>query len=303
MRFLKSNTKLVLLGLLIAMVSILTLHPLAFAMTRSTDNPTPLFPNQESEEKIELTCQYPSLKGIFGSTFTYEIEVKYYGGEEPRFIEFKVDVPDGFIYRVEKSFGGDEIEGLTMEPNAFSGEKIKILLLSFVEPGEYTATVQAVSGTITDSIDLKATITAKYDIELTTPNSVLNTNVTAGKDNYFTIIIGNTGTAEIETINLSSRVRGAPSGWSVKFNPEKIEFLPVASEKEVEMLIKPPEKTISGDYEITIEAKPEGKFDANDSINVRVTVLTKTIWGWVGIGIVVLVVIALFAMFMRLGRR
>ena len=40
-----------------------------------------------------------------------------------------------------------------------------------------------------------------------------------------------------------------------------------------------------------------------DNIDIRVTVLTKTIWGWVGIGIVVLVIIGLFAMFMRLGRR
>ena len=36
---------------------------------------------------------------------------------------------------------------------------------------------------------------------------------------------------------------------------------------------------------------------------IRVTVLTPTIWGWVGVIIVVLVVIGLMVMFWRLGRR
>jgi uncharacterized membrane protein len=289
---------------MIATLAILTLSPVALAMTTNVDSSSPLPPNQEEpEEKIELTCQFPALKKSFAETFTYELEVKYSGGEESRYIEFKVDVPEGFIYMVEKSYGGDEIEGLTMEPNEYATEKIKVLLLSYADPGDYTVKVEAVSGTISDSIDLKAIVTAKYGIELTTPNSTLNTNVTAGKDNFYTVIIENTGTAELETINLSSRVRGAPSGWSVKFSPEKIESLPVGTEKEIEITIKPPEKTISGDYQIVIEAEPEGKPNAIDSIDVRVTVLTKTVWGWVGIGIVVLVVIALFAMFMRLGRR
>jgi uncharacterized membrane protein len=303
MRFITGTTKLILSSLMIAMLAILVLHPAALALTMNMNSSSPLPPNQETEERIELTCQFPALKKTFGETFTYELEIKYAGGEEPRYIEIKVDVPDGFIYRVEKSYGGDEIEGLTMEPSDYTTEKIKVLLLSYADPGEYTVKVEASADTITDSIDLKATITAKYGIELTTSDGTLNTNVTAGKDNFYTVIISNTGTAELETINLSSRVRGAPSGWSVKFAPEKIESLPVGAEKEIELTIKPPEKTISGDYEINIEAKPEGKYDVNDSIDVRVTVLTKTIWGWVGVGIVVVVVIALFAMFMRLGRR
>ena len=107
----------------------------------------------------------------------------------------------------------------------------------------------------------------------------------------------------LEKIELSSRLRGAPSGWSVTFNPEKIDSLPVDGEREVEVNIKPPEKTISGDYEITVSAKPESKYDVDDDLDIRVTVLTEPLWGWIGIGIVVLVVIGLVVMFMRLGRR
>ena len=49
--------------------------------------------------------------------------------------------------------------------------------------------------------------------------------------------------------------------------------------------------------------KSYGNFVAVDKLTLRVTVLTPTIWGWVGVIIVVLVVIGLIAMFWRLGRR
>ena len=61
-------------------------------------------------------------------------------------------------------------------------------------------------------------------------------------------------------------------------------------------------KTIAGDYMVAISASPESGY-AFGNIDVRVTVLTPTIWGWVGIGIVVLVIAGLAVMFMRLGRR
>jgi uncharacterized membrane protein len=53
---------------------------------------------------------------------------------------------------------------------------------------------------------------------------------------------------------------------------------------------------------VAIAVEPESGY-AFGNIDVRVTVLTPTIWGWVGIGIVVLVIAGLAVMFMRLGRR
>jgi uncharacterized membrane protein len=38
-------------------------------------------------------------------------------------------------------------------------------------------------------------------------------------------------------------------------------------------------------------------------MQVRVTVLTPSIWGWVGIIIIVVVIVGLALLFMRLGRR
>ena len=97
-------------------------------------------------------------------------------------------------------------------------------------------------------------------------------------------------------------VKGKPSGWSVTFSPEEIDSLPVGSTREVEVNIKPARKTIAGDYMVTLSAEPEDE-RAFGSVDIRVTVLTPTIWGWVGVGIVVLVIAGLAVMFWRLGRR
>jgi uncharacterized membrane protein len=254
-------------------------------------------------DKIELSCQYPALKNKAGSTFSYDIEVKYTGGEKPKYFEFKVTTPTNFVARVEKSYGGDEIPGLNIDPKAYTPEKIKLTALGFDKPGDYKIKLDAFSGALRTSIDLTAIITAKYSMELKTQSGVLNTNVTAGQEDTFPVIINNSGTADLEKVNLSSVVRGSPAGWTVTFSPDKLDTLLVKSEKEVQVKIKTPQKTISGDYEITITAKPEGKPDVEDKVNIRVTVLTPTIWGWVGVGIVVLVIIGLAVMFWRFGRR
>jgi uncharacterized membrane protein len=76
----------------------------------------------------------------------------------------------------------------------------------------------------------------------------------------------------------------------------------VGSTHEVQVDIKPAKKSISGDYMVTISAQPQAK-NAFGAFDLRVTVLTPTIWGWVGVAIVVLVIAGLAYMFMRFGRR
>jgi len=72
-------------------------------------------------------------------------------------------------------------------------------------------------------------------------------------------------------------------------------------EQTVEVNIKPPPKTVAGDYMISLRAS--GKQIAAEKIDIRVTVETPTIWGWVGVAIILIVVIGLIVIFMRFSRR
>jgi uncharacterized membrane protein len=268
-------------------------------------------PNQKSPEteQVTLSCQYPVLSSPASAStyFTYSIDLQYTGGKEPRVFDLQVKVPDGFNYSIVPGYGETgEIAAIRLDPTKTYPDSIKVTVRPYTfltpEPGDYSVTVEAISGSLKNSIDLKAIITARYGLQLDSSTGLLNTNATAGKDNYFTMSITNTGSADLEKINFSSSISGKPSGWSITFNPEKIDSLAAGSTREIQVNIKPVEKTIAGDYMVTISAKPESEY-AFAHLDLRVTVLTPTIWGWLGVGIVVLVIAGLVVMFMRLGRR
>ena len=165
------------------------------------------------------------------------------------------------------------------------------------EPGEYPITVEASSGEIKGTINLTAIVTASYQMTLSTPDGRLNTTATAGKNNYFSVVVANTGSAAIDNITFSS---DKPTGWTVEPTPEKIDSLAAGESKTIDVNIKPAAKTIAGDYQITLTAN--GK-QTNDHMDIRVTVETPTVWGWVGIGIIVLVIAGLAYVFTRFSRR
>lgn len=283
-------------------------QPSVFAALKtpgSTFNPSP--EQKAPEEQMKLTTKYPALSATAGSNYEFEVEMLYTGGDKPRVFELRATVPSGFVSQISRSYGGGaNVAAIQLDPDKAYPETIKIIVAPYFwlmpPPGDYKVTFEAASGTVKSSIELKAVVTAKYELKLETPEGLLNTKVTAGQDNFFSYKVKNTGTAALDKINFSNSVRGGPSGWSVTFDPKNIDSLPVNGERDVQVNIKPPEKTIAGDYEITIRSATESN-NASDKLDIRITVLTPTVWGWVGIAIVIIVVIGLIAMFWRLGRR
>ena len=305
----KVTCYLTFIALLLALFGGLLIQPTVQAMPDTGREPTsiPTTPNSPGTEKITLTCQYPVLSSYAGTYFSYKIDLLYTGGTEPRVFDLQAKVPAGFIYSITPGYGeGAEIAAIRLDPQKAYADTINVTVRPYAwrvpEPGEYSIIVEVSSDELNASIELKAIVTAKYDLEVEPSGGLLNTKATAGKDNYFTVSIINTGSADLEKINFSSRITGGPPGWSITFTPETIESLPAGDTRDIQVDIKPAEKTIAGDYMLTISAEPESK-NAFGSVNIRTTVLTPTIWAWIGVGIVVLVIAGLAFMFMRLGRR
>jgi uncharacterized membrane protein len=125
-----------------------------------------------------------------------------------------------------------------------------------------------------------------------------NTTATASKEKVYSINVQNTGSAPINTVVLSA---DKPQDWSVQFSPEKIDSLDSGTSRTVDVKIKPPSNTIAGDYSLTLRAS--GTQTSAQSMEIRVTVQTPAIWGWVGVAIIILVILALGYVFMRFSRR
>ena len=264
-----------------------------------------LLPNQEEpppEEKLELSCKFPTFEGNSGDSFEFEVGLKWLGSEPKTFDLAVTEVPPQWNAAIMGGYPEKEIPAIGLEPEMKYPEKIKIRFAplpgELPEPDEYKVIFEASSGDIKETIELKAIVTALYRFAFYTATGRLNTEVTAGKDNHLSLMVFNTGTAAIEKINLLST---KPQGWSITLNPDTVESLEPGLAQEVDAVITPPQKTIAGDYMVTLEAI--SKDLPKRGIELRVTVLTPTVWGWIAILIVVVVIAGLAVLFRRLGRR
>ena len=204
------------------------------------------------------------------------------------------------------SYPENEIPAVEIGPSEFSPttEKVKVEVVplpwKLPAPGEYVVTFEVTAGELKQSIELTAVVTAVYEFSMNTATGRLDTEVTAGEDTHLSIELVNSGTAAIENITFSS---SKPEGWDITFNPEKVDSLEAELTQEVDVVINPPRKTIAGDYMVTMSAVSREIFVSPREFDLRVTALTPTIWGWVGILIVLAVIAGVAVMFRRLGRR
>lgn len=69
---------------------------------------------------------------------------------------------------------------------------------------------------------------------------------------------------------------------------------------QVKMTVKAPERTIPGDYQVTLTASGA---QSDDTLALRATVKVPTNWGWFGVLVIVVVLALLFGTFWKLKRR
>ena len=289
----------ILIGLSLLLVNLLVLSPAASVLAQEEEEAPP-------PETITLTAKHTKLEAIAGTAFEFEVDLVYEGGTEARVFDLAATGPQDWTTSITPSYPKDkQILDIRLEPvSLFSTSAATKILVSVTppywllpEPGEYPITVEATSGELTGTIELTAVVTDTYIMALTPTGELYNTTATAGRDNYFSVDVVNGGSAAVNDIVISS---SKPTGWTVEFSPDKIDSLPAQDFQTVEVNIKPPAKAIAGDYMITITA--EGK-QISDDMDVRVTVETPTIWGWLGVAIIVVVIAGLVYIFMRFSRR
>ncbi len=288
----------VFFSLCLLLVSLLAIYPTtALAQDRE--------PLKEGEERIHLEATYPKLETISGQSFEFQVELSYLtylGQGEATLFELGATVPEGWsVYMTPRFEKEKRISAIRLEPLTTTPETVLVTVTSPIwplsEPGEYKITLEAIAGETKDTVELTAEITARYAMFVVPTAGLYNTTAKAGEDNFFAIEVQNLGTAPIDNVNFSS---DKPSGWTVEFTPKKIDSLPAIERQTVDINIKPPAKTVAGDYQIQVTAAGNQE---REQIQIRVTVETPTIWGWVGVGIIALVIAGLAYIFMRFSRR
>ncbi len=246
---------------------------------------------------IKLNSQYPVLSTASGQTLKFTVDLKN-EINKPLTTSLVAQPPQGWTVRFKPQFGDQQISSIQLKENGSETLSVEIDTPATAEAKEYPVTIQARAGGYEASANIKVSLKGTQDLKMGSLAGTLNTSVTAGTKTPIDFVVGNAGTAPIR--NLGFVTKKPSDKWTVEFKPDKIDSLGPQEVKQIKMEILAPDRTIAGDYLLTLTANSP---ETNKSVEFRVTVSTPTIWGWVGFGIVGLVVLGLAIVFFRLGRR
>ncbi len=247
--------------------------------------------------KVSLEVELPVLKGTPTSTFRFRATLKN-ESDQDLLVGLNADAPQGFEVRFKPAFSTQEVTTLPLKAGASKDMDIEISPPPQVAAGTYPIQVLARAGEASASLSLKVVITGRPELSLSTPDGRLSGKAYAGRFSPLKLVIKNRGSAPAKNVKLSSF---EPSGWEVKFDPKKIDEIPAGGQTQVTVQIKPSQKAIAGDYMVTLTANPQN--GTSKSEDFRITVLTSTLWGIVGIVLIAVALGALAFAVARFGRR
>ncbi|MDD5127393.1 MAG: NEW3 domain-containing protein [Dehalococcoidales bacterium] len=251
---------------------------------------------------LELVTKFPIFEGNSGDAFDFEVVLRWSGpGSKSFVLTVEEDLPKWQAV-VLGGYPQKNISAIGVEPDVSETVTVRLSPLTgeMPEPGLYKATLTAASGdgAINQKVELTANVKAKYLFAFYTTSGRLNIEATAGKENHLATRIQNTGSTPVTEISFLAT---KPEGWDVKFVPDEVDKVETGYASEIDVIVIPPRQVVPGDYLLTL--KTIGKEVGTRDIELRVTVLTPTLWGWVGVIIVLLVIAGLVFMFRQLGRR
>jgi uncharacterized membrane protein len=243
---------------------------------------------------IAMTTDVPQLKGASDATFKFTLTLKNDTPDEQTFSVVSSG-PEGWT--IDTQVGSQaQAASVVIQAGSTSTVSVSAKPTSDTAAGTYPISVDATGGTKTAHTDLSVEITGSYAMSITTANGVLSTNASAGSATDLTLVVSNTGTADVANAAMSA---DAPNGWTVTFDPATVN-VPSKGTANVVAHMTPSSDAIAGDYMTTFKATAD---TANASADVRVTVQTSPLWGAVGIGIIAIVLIGLLWIFRQFGRR
>ncbi|MGH2407675.1 MAG: NEW3 domain-containing protein [Candidatus Limnocylindrales bacterium] len=244
---------------------------------------------------VTLTAQFPALKGAASASYPFSLTLANDSSQKATFT-LQGSGPPGWTVDARWSSSSQAVT-IDVEAGATTQVNVNVSPPTGAPAATYPITVQATGGPAVASVDLSVEITGSYGLTLSTPDGRLNTQVNAGNASTMTLVVQNTGSAELDGVALSGT---PPQGWTVTFDPAIIPVIAAGDSTNVTATITPTGDAIAGDYALTFSAKND---QANASVDIRSTVATSAIWGVVGLVAIGLVFVGLFYVFRRYGRR
>ncbi|HET9497953.1 MAG TPA: NEW3 domain-containing protein [Candidatus Limnocylindria bacterium] len=252
--------------------------------------------SDEAAGAVTLDTDFPSLRGAAGTTFTFNLTLSNDTAEDQTFAVTAIG-PDGWDVNATLT-GQAQAASAVVEAGGTSGITVSAASPETVEAGTYPIQVRATVGEQTIDGELSVEITGTNQLTLTTPDGSLSNRGSSGGTITQQLVLVNDGTADLSDVQITATT---PRDWTVTYDPaDTLATLAAGESATVTASIVPSNDAVAGDYVVTFSAAGG---DVSDEIEIRVTIETSPLWGFVGIGLIVAVLAGLWWVFRTYGRR
>ncbi|MFN0089861.1 MAG: NEW3 domain-containing protein [Acidimicrobiales bacterium] len=245
----------------------------------------------------EHTADFTKLVAASDQTFRFNVQIVNNTTRETSFA-LAAQGPDGWQTSAKPAA---EEKASTVKVPA-NGQKMAVTVEADppddVSEGEYDVKLTALSDDNRPiEVPLKATVIGKATLAFATANERLNASGNAGNTSSVNLKVTNQGNAPLTAVKLNST---PPNKWTVTFEPSTIAQIGPNETVDVVAKVRPQGNAVAGDYALTLTATAAGQ---TKNLDVRYAVKTSSVWGFVGIGIIVAAIGGLLYVFRRYGRR
>jgi uncharacterized repeat protein (TIGR01451 family) len=246
---------------------------------------------------VSLTSDVIGQRGSSTTTFTFNLKLSNDTAQELTF-QFAGTGPDGWTVTVQPS---GQAQAASVVVGAGDTENLSATVKPAPDAvaGDYPITVSATAGDYSAQAQLVVEITGSYSFLMSSVDGRLNTSATAGSVTTYQVTLTNTGSADLANVALTAT---PPTGWTTTWDTPTIAVIPVGQTANATVSITPSSNAIAGDYIVTLSARAD-QVTSPQTIQLRTTVETSNVWGFVGLALIVLVLLGLFLVFRRYGRR
>jgi uncharacterized membrane protein len=252
---------------------------------------------QELPAKLKLTTNFPALRGTATTSFKFKVTVANDSGRDAT-INFSADAPKNFQVTFTEAYGTQQLTSIPIEAGKSKDIEASIALPRDTPAGEYKLALHAKSEAASADLDLAITIIGQARLALAGEGGRLSGEAYAGQDSQLTVVAKNDGSEAARDVEFSAT---APEGWKTSFDPKELPELGAGKSQSIKVTLTPAARAIAGDYQTTIRAGSAGGL--SESANFRITVLTSTVWGAVGIGVIAAALLVVVFAVARFGRR
>ena len=252
---------------------------------------------QELPAKLKLTTNFPALRGTATTSFKFKVSVANDSGRDAT-INFSADAPKNFQVTFTEAYGTQQLTSIPIEAGKSKDIEAAVALPRDTPAGDYKLVLHAKSEAASADLNLAITIIGQARLALAGEGGRLSGEAYAGQDSQLTVVAKNDGSEAARDVEFSAT---APEGWKTSFDPKELPELGAGKSQSIKVSLAPSSRAIAGDYQTTIRANSAGGL--SESANFRITVLTSTVWGAVGIGVIAVALLVVVFAVARFGRR